>query len=308
MIETAYLTPQNLQQALQQAKENPGTFIFSAGGTDLYLRRQQQLDLKPVIIDLYEIEALRGIRREGEALVIGALATLHELATSPLLASWSPMVAEAARSVGTPVIRKTATVGGNLLVANRCTYYNQSAEWRESAGSCLRDKGDVCLATGGKDKCFSRNVSDLAPALIALGATAAIQDADSRLELALEDLYVPDGIRNHFDSGRPWILESIRLETPPSAAWFRKLRQRASLDFSSLTVAAARNAQGDLRVCIGAVSMSPVLLVGAPSLEDLQGQARRQCKTVDNDLMPLKYRRAMMEAFLQEAWEATVPR
>lgn len=308
MIETAYLTPANLQEALRLARENTGTFIFSAGGTDLYLRRQQQLDQKPVIIDLCGIEALRGIRREGDALVIGALATLHELATSPLVAAMCPMVADAARSVATPVIRRTATLGGNLLVANRCTFYNQSAEWRESAGSCLRDKGEVCLATGGKDKCFSRNISDLAPALIALGATAAIQDAESKRDLPLEDLYVADGIRNHYDPGRPWVLESLRLGTAVANAWFRKLRQRASLDFSSLTVAAARNAHGDLRVCVGAVSMSPVLLEGTASLEELQSQARRQCKTVDNDLMPLKYRRAMLEVFLQEAWEATAPR
>lgn len=308
MNETAYLIPKNLHDALRLAEQNAGGYVFSAGGTDLHLRRQQQLETNPVIIDLYEIEALRGFRRDGEALVIGAMATLHELATSPLVAALYPMLVDAAKSIATPVIRRTATAGGNLLVANRCTFYNQSAEWRESAGSCLRDKGEECLAMGSKEKCFSRNVSDLAPALIALNATAAIQDADSRRELPLETLYAPDGIRHHLDTGRPWVLESVRLDSHPAGTWFRKLRLRASLDFSSLTVAAARSPECGLRVCIGAASMSPVLLAGAASLEELQSQARRQCKTVDNDLMPLKYRRTMLEVFLQEAWESTAQR
>ncbi|PIZ05633.1 MAG: 4-hydroxybenzoyl-CoA reductase subunit beta, partial [Flavobacteriales bacterium CG_4_10_14_0_8_um_filter_32_5] len=48
-----------------------------------------------------------------------------------------------ALSVGSPLIRKTATIGGNVLCENRCLYYNQSEWWRESIGYCLKCDGDI---------------------------------------------------------------------------------------------------------------------------------------------------------------------
>jgi len=307
MTEAAYAVVRSVEQALDLAQSHPGDYHYSAGGTDLQVRIKQELTRARVIIDLSEVPELRGIHSGPAGLVAGSMTTLRELGSSPEVRDWCPMIAEAAASVATPVVRMTATLGGNLLVANRCSYYNQSAEWRLSAGYCLRDDGDTCLVTGGHDRCFSRHVSDLAPALIALGARVVIHDLRSTREMPLEDLYVPDGLRSHAGLGDSAILLSVRIGRRPGRWWYRKLRRRESIDYSSLTVAGARDAVGGLRVSLGGVSMSPVLLFtegGAGNLEDLKRQARRACKTVDNDLMSLSYRREMIDVFLGELWHS----
>ncbi len=305
MADAAYVVAGSLEEALALAEAHAGGYVFSAGGTDLQLRLQQELEAAPLIIDLSGIGDLSGVQAGRDGLEIGAMTTLAELAASAAARRWCPMIAEAAASVGTPVLRMTATAGGNLLVANRCTSYNQSAAWRDSAGSCLRNSGDACLVTGGRGQCYSRAVSDLAPALIALQARVVLRDAHAARELALEDLYAAGGFDPRARPGNNAILTAIRLAHPPERWWYRKLRRRDSVDYTSLTVAAARDAAGRVRLCLGGVSMSPILVcapAGEASLRELQAEARRKCKTVENDLLPLSYRRSMMDVFVEESW------
>ncbi len=303
MGELSYLKPKRIDEALRHAKLHPDDCAFLGGGTDITVYRKQELSTQSHIIDLSEIPQLRSIEATGNSLRIGATVTLDELISSRDTYEFCPMITEAARSVATPVIRQSATVGGNLLVANRCTFYNQSQTWRESVGSCLRDVGDTCLVTKGRDKCYSRNVSDLAPAFIALGATIAIQAGNDPESIPLERLYTGDGIRIHAHTGSAGILTVVSIVQRPSKWFFRKLRRRQSLDFTSLTVAATMTADDHARICLNGVSMSPILLevdLSATELPELQKQARRACKTVDNDLLPLKYRREMMDVYLAE--------
>ncbi len=305
MAEAAYVVAGSLEEALALAETHSGHYAFAAGGTDLQLRRQQELEAAPLIIDLSGIGDLGGVRAGRHRLEIGALTTLAELATSAAVRRWCPMIAEAAASIGTPVLRMTATAGGNLLVANRCTWYNQSAAWRGAAGTCLRNSGDTCLVTGGCGQCYSRAVSDLAPALIALQARVVLRDAHATREAALEDLYLADGLHPQAQPGKDAILTALRLAHRPERWCYRKLRRRDSVDYTSLTVAGARDADGGVRVCIGGVSMSPILVSAGPgdaNLPALTAEARRKCKTVDNDLLPLSYRRNMIDVFLEELW------
>ncbi len=306
MRELSYLRPKSIDEALRRAKERPEDFAFCGGGTDTSVYRKQELSIESRIIDLSEIPQLRNIEAIGDSLRIGATVTLDELITSRAVREFCPMITEAAHSIATPVIRQSATVGGNLLVANRCTFYNQSQTWRESVGSCLRDVGDTCLVTKGRDKCYSRNVSDLAPAFIALGATITIQAGGDPESIPLERLYTGDGIRIHARTDSAGILTAISIVHRPTKWFFRKLRRRQSLDFASLTVAATVMADSRARICLNGVSMSPILLevdLTAIELPELQKQARRACKTVDNDILALKYRREMMDVYLAEFYQ-----
>ncbi|HWR83148.1 MAG TPA: FAD binding domain-containing protein [Candidatus Deferrimicrobium sp.] len=297
--------PTTVDEALILASQRAGECLYVAGGTDVQVRRKQELLVRPHVIDLSQVPSLRRIQRRNDQFEIGSMVTLEELSEES--ASCCPMLVEAVRSVASPVIRCTATVGGNLLVSNRCTYYNQSRFWRETAGSCLRDVGPTCLATGVKDKCTARNVSDLAPALIALNSSVEIRDQHSTHVVPLSDLYVADGIRSHAYMEHGAILTAIRVSTKPVRWWYRKLRRRQSIDFTSLTVAGAVDTSGQVRICLNGVSTSPVLMetdLATSTLPDLQRRARRACQTVDNDVMSLKYRRQMMDLFLAHLWHA----
>jgi 4-hydroxybenzoyl-CoA reductase subunit beta len=310
MTEHAYLRVKSIEEALQSAKAHRGSYVYSAGGTDLAIRQRQGLIRQPVVVDLCDIANLHAIRGTHDGLEIGAMVTLDELAASPETRLWCRIIAEAAASMATPVIRLTATVGGNLLVANRCTFYNQSSFWRAGVGSCLRDLGDTCLATGSLDKCYSRGVSDLAPVFVALDATVIIHDQNGRREFPLFDLYAPDGMRYHANLENDAILVAIRLTTRTIRAFYRKIRGRQSIDFSSLTAAGTVDESDMIRVCLNGASPSPVRLemqCGRLDLGKMQSLARRASKTVDNDLMPLKYRRDMIDTLLEDMHRALLP-
>ncbi len=305
---TSYAAPSTVDEALELARAHPGAYEYSAGGTDLQPLRQQELHSKPVIIDLCGIRELRGVRVIEGSTEIGSLVTLDELVSTPAVKQAYPLLVEAALSVATPVIRKTATVGGNLLVSNRCSYYNQSKMWRTAVGSCLRDVGDTCLVTGVKHgKCFSRHVSDMAPALIALDAEVTIRNQHSTFLIPLSQLYVQDGIQSVSHLEDDGILEKIRVTANVRNGWYRKLRLRQSLDFTSLTIAGCTDSMGMIRICLNGVAMAPVLISGRRSELTLEGiikQARLKAKMVNNDLLPLPYRQEMMAVYLEEVWNA----
>ncbi len=305
MADAVYSKPASLSEALVLVQETVGDCLLIAGGTDVQTYRKQELEQRQHLIDLSGIKALRQVSIVKNELVIGAMTTLDELSRSKEANDLCPMISVAACAVASPTIRYTATVGGNILVSNRCTFYNQSKLWRESAGSCLREIGPTCLATGGTDKCYARNVSDLAPALIAIGSKVDIQNANCSRSVPLSDLYIADGLKGQGGLGAGEIITAVRVSLKPSKWYYRKLRQRESIDFSSLTIAGALTSSGMICVCINGISMAPVLIECNPAtltLAELQSQARRTCKTVDNDLMPLKYRRDMIDVYLEELW------
>ena len=67
-------------------------------------------------------------------------------------------------------MRNMGTLGGNLCLDTRCTYYNQTYFWREALGFCLKKSGTVCHVVPQGKRCVAAHSSDVAPALISLGA------------------------------------------------------------------------------------------------------------------------------------------
>ncbi|MEE9465466.1 MAG: FAD binding domain-containing protein, partial [Candidatus Neomarinimicrobiota bacterium] len=263
MRSPAYLIPATLAEALEHGSQQPDDCVYLAGGTDFMLHRKHLLDVRPIVIDLSEVAELRQLQADAKSVTIGAGVTLAELADHPVIEQNFPLICTAAQSIATAVIRQTATVGGNLLARNRCNYYNQSPDWRVAAGACLRDGGDVCLVTGTAKHCYSRAISDLAPALIALEARITIQRSGGAETVPLIEIYAPDGLKPYRKLGAGAIITNIELDRRPRRTWFRKLRTRASLDFTSLTVAAAVDDSDHARVCLGGVAPAPVLVEGA---------------------------------------------
>lgn len=103
--------PRTLDEALELLKQ-PQT-VALAGGTDLIARRPKDVH---AVVDLSRL-GLAYIRREDGALVIGAMTTLAEAATSPLTRNAADgVIAQAAQRSHASILRNQATVGGTLLV------------------------------------------------------------------------------------------------------------------------------------------------------------------------------------------------
>ncbi|HXK08355.1 MAG TPA: xanthine dehydrogenase family protein subunit M [Vicinamibacteria bacterium] len=113
----ALLQPRTLEEALRQLRDE-GPLVPLAGGTDLYVGFHFGTVSGRRFLDLQGLETLRGIERRGDTLVIGALTTYTDLIRSPLVSRRLPILAEAARTVGSPQIQNRGTLGGNVANAS----------------------------------------------------------------------------------------------------------------------------------------------------------------------------------------------
>lgn len=312
VTEKKYVRPSSVEEAIFFAKDHEDSFRYLAGGTDILVNKFQGNDETACLIDITGIESLRSVSKGDTHLKIGSLVKLDELKKYADIKNKFPALLEAAHAVASPVLRKTATLGGNILCENRCVFYNQSAWWREAVGYCLKCDlpagkagGNICIATGGKKNCFSKFVSDTAPVLIAMNALIEITDSMGSSEIPLENIYTGDGLtpRNISESG---IIRSVLLPLDRQFnCVFKKLRPREAVDFSSLTTAVSVDKQGKIRIVLGGVDPKPVVVDGTEK-EDIPAlikQAVKKARIVDNDYYSRTYRKEMIPVFLERSFE-----
>ena len=302
--EKTYIKASSIQEALQLAETHSSHCKFIAGGTDMMVNKYQGNDTTQHLIDISGIDELKTIRKDDTYLYIGSLVRLSDLKKNSDIATEFPVLLEAAHAVGSPLIRQTATLGGNILCENRCIYFNQSEWWREAVGYCLKCNGNVCIATGGKKACFSEFASDTAPALIALNAKVKLIEPSGERVIALEELFSGDGIKPKTIGTDCLIKEIIWPRGQAFKAVFKKLRLRETLEFTSLTTAVSLNNKNDLRIVLGGVDPKPVLVKAKlnDNKEDLIKKAIKGGRAVDNDMFSRTYRRDMISVFLKEAF------
>jgi CO/xanthine dehydrogenase FAD-binding subunit len=108
--------PRTLAEALRVRGGHPGALPI-AGGTDVMVALNAEREQPSALIDLGRVAELRGWRREGDELVLGAALTYTEAAGGEL-ATLLPALAAASRTVGSPQIRNRGTLGGNLGTAS----------------------------------------------------------------------------------------------------------------------------------------------------------------------------------------------
>ncbi|MBI4947251.1 MAG: FAD binding domain-containing protein [Bacteroidetes bacterium] len=305
VAEKLYLKPKTIDEAIRLAKKHAESFHYLAGGTDVIVNKFQGNEESDCLIDITDIEELKQIIKRKDHISIGSLVRLDDLKNHTEIKKLFPALLEAAHSVASPMLRKTATIGGNILCENRCVFYNQSEWWREAVGYCLKCDGEVCIATGGKKNCFSKFVSDTAPVLIALNASLDIVDSNGDQTLALEDIYSGDGMKPRKLSHAA-IIRSINIPTKEKQSCvFKKLRPREAVDFSSLTTAVSKSESGKIRVVLGGVDPKPILVEGTikDNKEELIKQAVKKARIIDNDFYPRLYRKEMITVFLERSFE-----
>lgn len=297
-----YIKPSSLQDAIQFANANAAKFRFIAGGTDVMVNKFQGNEESGCLVDLSGLNELKKIEQKKDALCIGSLVTLEEIATSEIVRREFNALADAAESVASPVLRKTATIGGNLLCENRCVFYNQSEWWREAAGYCLKCNGDICIATGGRKNCFSKFVSDTAPVLISLDAQLEIAGKEGITFMPVQDLYTGDGVNPRKLTASSVICSIVIPTTKKYSCAFRKLRPREAVDFTSLTTAISV-CEGEIKIVLGGVDPKPVILTGSTSddIDALLKNAVKKPRVIDNDYYSRSYRKKIIAVFIEES-------
>jgi 4-hydroxybenzoyl-CoA reductase subunit beta len=313
----AFSRPATVDEALELLSQDPQQCLLVAGGTDAVPNLKHRLHEPRRIVHLGGVDELRGVRETPEGLELGALVTLSEIAADPLVRRHHAVVATAAGLVASPQIRNMGTLGGNLCLDTRCTYYNQTYFWREALGFCLKKDGLLCHVVPKGKRCVAAHSSDVAPVLIALGASVEIAGPRSRRWLDVDSFFVGDGIHNNVLVPGEMV---TRVRVPTAArglrAAYRKLRLRGAIDFPMLSVAVAGRAPGgaleSLRVVVGALGSRPRVVGGLDALatgrspgEELYAEvakvAHQQCRPLTNVPYDDAWRHAMVPIFVTRA-------
>jgi len=302
-----FRAPRSVAEAAKiLAGEGPQAMLI-AGGTDLVPNMKRRHQTPATLVSLRGVEALRKLNG-----ALGAGVTLTQLVESAEVREKYHGLWQAAAQIATPHLRNMGTLGGNLCLDTRCTYYNQSLEWRKAIDFCLKKEGETCWVATASKRCVAASSTDSAPALIALGAKVKLISSSGEREVPLADLYKNDGI--DYLARRPdEILTEVLL--PEAAGWkstYWKLRRRGSFDFPVLGVAAAVKMNGEVveeaRIALGAVASRPFLvdkagaaLAGRKLSDEVIAEAAAtvasRAKPMDNTDMDLYWRKEVATSF-----------
>ena len=330
-----YHRPATVDEAVALLARHGPDAMPIAGGTDLMPNMKHRLFTPGHVVSINGIDAMRGIgfvdgqgnegngSRPGRWLRIGALETLAEVARHPTVRRRFPALADAAGLVAGPQLRNMGTIGGNVCLDTRCTYYNQTEFWRRALGCCLKKDGDTCHVTKVGKKCVAAHSADTPPNLVALGAKLVLVGPSGSRQIDAADFFVTDGIWNTRRAPNE-LLTELLLPVPPDSnptrrSAYRKLRQRKSIDFPLLSVAVAGDfdENGTLERIVGVVSAlgaRPRVLTGWNKLaagkrlgtglvERLAERAWEQCRPLENMIVEAEWRRAMVRVYVKRALE-----
>lgn len=150
-----YEIAESFEQASELLKKE-GKNVLIAGGSDLLgiLKEEILPDYPENVIDIKRVLNSNLIVEENDEIKIGALTKLKDIVESKEIQKSFPMLSEAAKSVATPLIRNTATIGGNICQDVRCWFYRYP---HETGGRlvCSRKGGDTCYALQGDNRYHS---------------------------------------------------------------------------------------------------------------------------------------------------------
>lgn len=275
-----YYAPETLDEAIEiLLHQGEGAYPL-AGGTDL-IAKTRFGGLSPrVVVNLKRIPGLAEIIPEEKGgLRIGALVTLNQLAGSSLIRERSPILAQTAGKMASPLIRNLATIGGNL--------------------------------------CNAAPSADTAQPLIALGAEVVIVGPEGERRVRLEEFFTGPG-ETVLERGELLTEVILPPPDPQVRSTYIKHMYRQAMDIAIVGVAALvhfdpQNAVcREARIVLGAVAPTPLrareaeaVLQGGPLTDDRIVEAarlaREAARPIDDTYSSAWYRREMVEVLTRRA-------
>jgi carbon-monoxide dehydrogenase medium subunit len=285
MTVPTYVSPGSVEEAISLLSKYGERAKVVAGGSDVLVQMKRDVLQPDVVISIGSIRDLECIRHDPtKGLRIGALTLIREIASSPVINSRFPVVAQTAHVLGTPAIRNQATIGGNL--------------------------------------CNAAPSADMAPALIVLGAIARIAGKDGVRDVPVEDFFVGPGatVLKHHE----FLLEiQIPGPPSHSGGSYLKQTRGRGADLAIVGVAAFVVMEGervrDVRIALGAVAPTPIrakraeaILKGATVnerlLEEAGQAAAEESKPIDDVRSSAEYRRSLVAVLTRRAVTQAVER
>jgi len=232
--------------------------VALAGGTELVPLLRDGLVHADGLVQL-----AAAVPRGIDGTRIGAGTTLAELEADPQIPQ---ALREASSLAASPQLRSMGTVAGNLLQATRCWYWRLGFDcWLHGGERCLaKDGAHREHAIFGNDLCASAHPSDVAAALLALGATVRT----TKRELPLAELYRLPSADDRITTTLAADELILELDVPvPEASTYLKAMDRRKWAFPLVGVAAVRSGDA-VRIALAGVAPIPWTLDAADALDD----------------------------------------
>ncbi len=283
--------PRTVDELAALLAETKAKTAIIAGGTDLLDELKNGVAAPDLLVDLKDVAGLAGIAPDKEGLRIGPMTRIVDVARNADIARDYRILQQAALSLATPQLRNVGTVGGNLCQRPRCWYY------RDPQVVCRKKGGFNCFAFQGRNKyhailggsgCYIVFPSDMAPALISLGAKVVIGSARADKVLPLEEFYKTPAAdvrrENVLEPGQ--FVKDIRVPTPKPGqkGAYVKLEERGTWDFALASAAVSGVLRGgaftEVSIVMGGIGTIPwrmkkaeAVLAGKPVTQALFDQA-----------------------------------
>ena len=257
------------QAAARAVLSTPGA-TFIAGGTNLLDLMKLQVATPVHLVDVTRLPLHEVADTVDGGLRIGALVPNSDLAAHPRVRRDYAVLSRALLAGATGQLRNKATTGGNLLQRTRCYYFYDATKpcnKRQPGSGCsaLGGYNRIHAVLGASDQCIATHPSDMAVAMLALGATVETVDGNGgkRLIPLIEFHRLPGDTPQIETNLRPGELITAVLlpPPPPGVQTYRKVRDRASYAFALVSVAAIVDVAGgrirSARLAFGGLAHKP---------------------------------------------------
>ncbi|MEW6673071.1 MAG: xanthine dehydrogenase family protein subunit M [Thermodesulfobacteriota bacterium] len=279
----SYYEPASIREASEILTQTNDKAFPLAGGTDLLVRMKRGVIRPAVLVNLKRITGLSGIENENDGgLRIGALATIADIETSPLVRKTHPVLCQAAGVLGSQPLRNLATVGGNIGRASPA--------------------------------------SDMAPALMVLQARVAAQGRSGSRELEIDHVFAGPGSTT-LAAGEIMTSFFLPAMAPATGAAYLKMGRRSGGGDCALVGVAAlltleKAEPGTARIALSSVGPTPLrakraeaLILSGKLTEERMRQAARaaaeEAAPITDMRCSASYRKEIIEVLtyraLQEA-------
>jgi CO/xanthine dehydrogenase FAD-binding subunit len=274
-----YHEPKALDEALRLMGEIRSDGAVLAGGTDLLVNMKMGKTAPKHVVSLSRVEGLKGIKREHGSLTLGACVTAGDLKDQEEVKAEFNGLCQSAGSLGSPLIRNLATVGGNIVTA--------------------------------------RPAAERPPSLIAYGASVLLKKSEGERLIPLEQFFKGPG--QTVKEPEEILCAIILNEPPPySGGGYVKLGVRNALEISLVNVAAFFALDGpsgpiqEARIVLGSVAPTPIRSASAEAVllgerpddalfERAGAAAAQDAKPIDDFRASAEYRQEMVRVFAKRA-------
>lgn len=278
-----YYNPKSMEELLN-VLDNLRNYYYLAGGTDIVVKMKDKIVSPQNIVDLNDVQELKGISSEEDHLNIGPLATHTEIEESDLVKKYAYVLAEAAAQVGSPQIRNIGTVGGNI--------------------------GNASPA------------ADTVPALLVLDTTVQIESKNHKEEKNLLDIFKGPG-KTFLTEGQVITKLKVRSIKEGEGAAFVKMGKRKALAISVINCAVWLRVDKDeiveVRIAFGSVAPTPIRLLevekwlkGQKAEDDVFKQAAQMAqdaiKPIDDIRSTAEYRSTTAASLVYQGLKTALQR